>query len=30
LNAILDKIARKIRSINAWIWVNKRLFSNTF
>jgi hypothetical protein len=30
LNAILDKIAKKIRSINAWIWVNKKLFSKTF
>ena len=28
LNAILDKIAKKIRIKNAWIWVNKELFSN--
>jgi len=27
LNAILDKIAKKIRTTNAWIWFNKKLFS---
>ncbi len=26
LNALLDKIAKKIRSSNAWIWINKKLF----
>ena len=30
LNAILDKIAKKIRTANAWIWINKKLFSKTF
>ena len=30
LNAILDKIAKKIRIPNAWIWINKKLFSKTF
>ena len=30
LNAILDKIAKKIRTSNAWIWVNKKLLSKTF
>ena len=30
LNAILDKIAKKIRNDNAWIWINKKLFSKTF
>jgi hypothetical protein len=30
LNAILDKIAKKIRTTNAWIWIYKRLFSKTF
>ena len=30
LNAILDKIAKKIRTTNAWIWINKKLFSKTF
>jgi hypothetical protein len=30
LNAILDKVAKKIRTNNAWIWINKRLFSKTF
>ena len=29
LNAIWDKIAKKIRSTNAWIWINIRLFSKT-
>jgi len=26
LNAILDNIAKKLRSSNAWIWNNKKLF----
>ena len=26
LNALLDKIAKKIRSSNAWIWINKQIF----
>ena len=30
LNAILDKIAKKIRNTNAWIWINKEFFSKTF
>jgi len=30
LNAILDKIAKKIRNTDAWIWINKKLFSKTF
>ena len=30
LNAILDKIAKRIRSPNAWIWFNQKLFSKTF
>ena len=30
LNAILDKISKKIRSSNAWIWFNQKLFSKTF
>ena len=30
LNAILDKIAKKIRTTNAWIRTNKKLFSKTF
>ena len=30
LNAILDKIGKKIRVTNAWIWINKKLFSKTF
>jgi len=30
LNAILDKIAKKIRTNNAWIWFNKKLFSKAF
>ena len=29
LNAILDKIAKKIRISNAWIWINQKLFSKT-
>ena len=27
LNAILDKISKKIRNSNGWIWINKKLFS---
>ena len=30
LNAILDKIAKKIRNKDAWIWINKKLFQKTF
>ena len=30
LNAILDKIAKKLRTTNAWIWFNKKLFSKAF
>ena len=30
LNAILDKIAKKIRTSDEWIWYNKKLFSKTF
>ena len=30
LNAILDKIAKKIRITDAWISINKKLFSKTF
>ena len=30
LNAILDKVAKRIRISNAWIWFNKDLFSKTF
>jgi hypothetical protein len=30
LNAILDKVAKKIRTANAWISINKKLFSKTF
>jgi hypothetical protein len=26
----LDKIAKKIRTTNAWIWINKKLFSKTY
>jgi len=26
LNALLDKIAKKIRISNAWIWINKKIF----
>ena len=29
LNAILDKIAKRIRSPNEWIWLNQKLFSKT-
>ena len=27
LNALLDKISKKIRNSNGWIWINKKLFS---
>jgi len=27
LNALLDKISKKIRSSNGWIWINKKIFS---
>jgi len=27
LNAILDKISKKIRNSNGWIWINKKIFS---
>ena len=27
LNALLDKISKKIRNSNEWIWINKKLFS---
>ena len=30
LNALLDKISKKIRSSDEWIWINKKLFSKTF
>ena len=30
LNALLDKIAKKIRTSNAWIWTNKKIFFQTF
>ena len=30
LNAILDKLAKKIRTKNAWVRFNKELFSKTF
>ena len=26
LNALLDNIGKKLRSINAWIWINKKIF----
>ena len=26
LNALLDKISKKIRTSNAWIWFNKKIF----
>jgi len=26
LNALLDNIAKKLRSSNAWIWINKKIF----
>jgi len=30
LNALLDKISKKIRKSNGWIWVNKKIFSKNF
>ena len=30
LNALLDKISKKIRNSNGWIWINKKLFSKNF
>ncbi len=30
LNALLDKISKKIRTSNEWIWNNKKLFSNNY
>ena len=30
LNALLDKISKKIRTSDEWIWINKKLFSKTF
>ena len=30
LNALLDKISKKIRSSNGWIWINKKIFSKNF
>jgi len=30
LNALLDKISKKLRISNEWIWINKKLFSKTF
>jgi len=27
LNALLDKISKKIRNSNEWIWINKKIFS---
>ena len=27
LNALLDKISKKIRNSNGWIWINKKLLS---
>ena len=27
LNALLDKISKKIRISNGWIWINKKIFS---
>ena len=26
LNALLDKISKKIRNSNGWIWINKKIF----
>jgi len=26
LNALLDNVAKKLRSSNAWIWINKKIF----
>jgi len=30
LNALLDKISKKLRSSNGWIWINKKIFSKNF
>ena len=30
LNALLDKISKKIRNSNGWIWFNKKLFSKKY
>ena len=27
LNALLDKVSKKIRNSNGWIWINKKIFS---
>ena len=27
LNALLDKISKKIRNSNGWVWINKKIFS---
>ena len=27
LNALLDKISKKIRTSNGWVWINKKIFS---
>ena len=29
LNALLDNVAKKLRSSNAWIWINKKIFFKT-
>jgi len=26
LNALLDNIGKKLRTTNAWIWINKKIF----
>ena len=26
LNALLDNVAKKLRTLNAWIWINKKIF----
>ena len=30
LNALLDKISKKIRSSNGWIYINQKIFSKSF
>ena len=30
LNALLDKISKKIRNSNGWIWFNKKVFSKNY
>jgi len=30
LNALLDKISKKIRNSNGWIWTDKKIFSKNF